>query len=78
MTKITDVYLNGFLRAKGFTEKSVDVEMIDGRKRVGFLYERDSRLDAAIEEFREDELMRRFITEYLYSKRQITQALQGR
>mgnify|MGYP000989617734 CR=1 FL=1 len=78
MTKITDVYLNGFVRAKGFKEKSIDVEEIDGRKRVTFLYDRDAQLDATIEEFREDELMRRFITEYLYTKKQITQTLQGR
>lgn len=77
MIKVTDVYLNGWLRAKGFKGVSNEVELVDGRKRVTFLYDEDPELEVAIKEFREDEFTRRFITEYLYSKRMITEALYG-
>lgn len=75
MIKITDIYLNGWLRASGFTGKSVEVEVVDGRNRVTFLYEGSPQLESAIQEFRDDDFTRRFISEYLYSKRLITEAL---
>lgn len=75
MVRVSDVYLNGYLRAGGYKSKSVVVETIDGRKTVIFLYEDDGEINDVIQHFRDSQFMRDFVREYLFSKRQITEAL---
>lgn len=75
--RVSDVYLNAYLRTGHYSSTGVSVERIDGRRTVVFLYEESEDLENAIQNFRDSDFMRGFIREYLYSKRQITQALQN-
>lgn len=75
MTKVTDLYLNAYLLAKGFEMKDIDVIELDGRETVFFVYENEEDLVAAIEEYRDDKFIKDFVSKYLFSKRQITAAL---
>jgi hypothetical protein len=77
LVRVSDVYLNAYLRAENYSCVDVTVERIDGRRTVIFLYNYSKDLENAIQNFRDSDFMRGFIREYLYTKRQITKALQS-
>lgn len=75
--KITDIYLRGFLAARGYKSIDIQVETVDGRGTVVFVYESNPALDLDIQDFRDSTFMRAFIREYLSAKRIISQTLEN-
>lgn len=73
--RVSDVYLNAYLRSGGYSSIDYEVARVDGRRTVTFIYEDDGSMDKAIEQFKDSQFMRDFIREYLYTKRAITKAL---
>ena len=74
--RVSDVYLNAYLRAGGYSSIDYEITRVDGRRIVTFIYEdTDGSMDEAIERFKDSQFMRDFIREYLYTKRAITKAL---
>ena len=74
--RVSDVYLNAYLRSGGYSSIDYEVARVDGRRTVTFIYEdTDGSMDKAIGQFRDSQFMRDFIREYLYTKRAITKAL---
>lgn len=74
--RVSDVYLNAYLRAGGYSSVDYEIARVDGRRIVTFIYEdTDGSMDEAIKQFKDSQFMRDFIREYLYTKRAITKAL---
>lgn len=73
--KVSDLYLKAYLETRGFTTEDIQVDSINGKKTIHWVYIANEQVEEAIEEFREDEFLKSYITEYLRSKREITEAL---
>lgn len=75
MYKTSDIYMNAYLLAKNFKYSDVEVEKQTTRRTVYFVYEDSEELRQAIDDYKENEFLDNYISNYLYTKREITIAL---
>lgn len=75
--EVLDIYLNAYLMSDNFECKKVEVINTEGRRKVAFYYLDDKNLRASVKDYRENDYLKKYISNYLATKRQITKALRG-
>lgn len=73
--KVTDIYCQAYLQVGELKEDEVIVEMVDGRRRVAFIYNYSKEIEDAIDQYYASDFMRDWIKWYLRNKRVITRIL---
>lgn len=75
--EVNDIYLNAYLLSDNIKTEKVDIVKSDGRNKVTFYYADNKELRASVKDYRENDFLKKYIDNYLFTKREITRVLRG-
>lgn len=75
MYKCSDIYLNAYLLTRNFKYADVEIEHQTNRRTVYFVYEDSEELRKAMQDYKENDFLDKYISNYLLTKREITKSL---
>ena len=76
--RVSNIYLKAYLEVSGVNCEGVEVSSVNGKRTVDWVYEDNELARVTIANYREDDFIREFVSEYLFAKTQITSALKSR
>lgn len=77
LIKVDDIYLNAYLLSDKFVTKKVEVIKEGGRNKVAFYYSDSKETRATIKDYSENDWLKKYISNYLLTKTEITNTLRG-